>query len=386
MPTHNARNERIKRRYFAFLKEAHRQSQASVDAAAKAITRFEQETRYRDFQTFHHEQAISFKRALRDGGKATLSVATLATVLSHLKRFFVWLADQPGYRSRLKYCDADYFNLGEKESRVANARRERPGPTLEQVRHVIATMPAKDAVQKRDRAILAFTLLTGARDGALISFQLKHLDLSRRCVDHDARTVKTKYSKTFTTYFFPVGADIVRILESWVQTLREEHLWGNDDPLFPATRVQVGSTSRFEVMGLSRSAWSTASPVRQIFRRAFETAGLPYFNPHSIRKTLVQLGQNRCQTPEEFKAWSQNLGHEGVLTTFQSYGSVSAGRQAEIIADLAGQRKQRDLGAEVADLLFQRLAEAGSISLVQSPTTKAPNASSADHEKGGVQG
>ena len=64
-------------------------------------------------------------------------------------------------------------------------------------------------------------------------------------------------------------------------------------------------------------------------------AGLPYYNPHSIRKTLVQLGEQLCSTPEEFKAWSQNLGHEQVMTTFRSYGSVSQGRQAELIRKLA---------------------------------------------------
>src|SRR5512147_2134420 len=31
--------------------------------------------------------------------------------------------------------------------------------------------------------------------------------------------------------------------------------------------------------------------------------------PHSLRSTLAQFGEQRCQTPEEFKAWSQNLGH-----------------------------------------------------------------------------
>ena len=38
-------------------------------------------------------------------------------------------------------------------------------------------------------------------------------------------------------------------------------------------------------------------------------------------KTLVRLGQEVCQSPEEFKAWSQNLGHEQVLTTFLNYVS-----------------------------------------------------------------
>lgn len=41
-----------------------------------------------------------------------------------------------------------------------------------------------------------------------------------------------------------------------------------------------------------------------------------------------------CRTPEEFKAWSQNLGHEQVLTTFSSYGEMAAAGQAGIIHEL----------------------------------------------------
>jgi hypothetical protein len=40
MATHNPDNERIKRLYFTFLKEAKRQSDDSVDAVAKALARF----------------------------------------------------------------------------------------------------------------------------------------------------------------------------------------------------------------------------------------------------------------------------------------------------------------------------------------------------------
>jgi len=58
-------------------------------------------------------------------------------------------------------------------------------------------------------------------------------------------------------------------------------------------------------------------------------------NPHSFRNTLVRLGEEVCKTPEQFKAWSQNLGHEKVLTTFLSYGGVACQRQGEIIRDLA---------------------------------------------------
>ena len=116
---------------------------------------------------FHVDQAIAFKRHLaeqlsRQSGEK-LSKATLYSTLTNLKRFFQWLAGQPGCRSRLKYSDADYFNPSAKDSRIATARRQRPAPTLEQVNHVIASMRDKTEGQ-RNRAVIAFTLLTGARD------------------------------------------------------------------------------------------------------------------------------------------------------------------------------------------------------------------------------
>ena len=339
MATHNPRNERIKRQYFAFLKEAKRQGEDSVDAAAKALARFEIDTKHKDFKAFHFEQAIAFKKHLAaqdsqvTGGK--LSKATLNATLAHLKRFFQWLAGRPGYRSQFQYTDAEYFNLSEKDTRVANARRERPAPTLEQIEHVIATMPAHTEIERRNRALIAFALLTGARDSALASMKLKHVDLAGGSVYQDAREVKTKFSKSFTTYFFPVGLGAREITEAWINELRREKLWGHDDPLFPATQLELNDAHQFAAAGLARKHWSTASPIRAIFRQAFESAGLPYFNPHSFRHTLVQLGERLCQSPEDFKAWSQNLGHEGVLTTFYSYGSVAQRRQGDIIHALA---------------------------------------------------
>ena len=340
MTTHNAQNERIKRKYFTYLKEAMRYSEPSVDAVAKALSRFEVDAKYRDFKAFHFEQAVAFKRHLADQvnrktGKK-LSKSTLNTTLGHLKKFFHWLAGQPGYKSRLQYSDADYFNLSEKDVRVATARRETVGPTLDQVKHVISLMPTETVIQRRDRALIAFTLLTGARDSAIASMKLKHVNLEAGYVDQDAREVHTKFSKTFTTYFFPVGDGIREIVSDWVEFLRAEMLWGNDDPLFPATEVGLGESRQFQAIGLKRAHWSNASRIRTIFREAFADADLPYFNPHSLRNTLVRLGQSVCQTPEDFKAWSQNLGHDKVLTTFVSYGQVESSRQGEIIRGLAG--------------------------------------------------
>lgn len=364
MKKYNPANERIKREYFAFLKEAKRQSEAAVDAAATAIARFEADTKWRDFKAFHFEQAIAFKRHLASqesrttGGK--LSKATLNSTLAHLKRFFQWLALQPGYKSRLSYPDAEYFNLSEKDARIASARRQRAVPTIEQIRHVLAMMPTESAIDRRNRALIAFTLLTGARDSATASIKLKHVDLTAGNVFQDAREVKTKFSKSFTTTFFPVGDDIRQIVVDWVAYLREGMFWGSDDPLFPATLVAIGPTRQFHAVGLERKHWSNAGPIRGIFKGAFTAAGLPCFHPHSFRNTLVRLGETLCQTPEAFKAWSQNLGHEGVLTTFTSYGSVDPRRQGEIIQSLRPCQPGADTNTiRIVEATIQQMRKSG---------------------------
>jgi integrase/recombinase XerD len=214
-------------------------------------------------------------------------------------------------------------------------------PSIEQIMHVLENMPKSTDIEKRNRALIAFTLLTGARDSAIASFKIKHVNLIEESVYQDAREVKTKFSKTFTTYFFPVGEIPLSIIKEWIEHLTQELLFSPDDPLFPKTKVENSSNRKFEATGLLRDHWQTASPIREIFKQAFPNAGLPYYNPHSFRNTLVRLGQKICQTAEDFKAWSQNLGHEGVLTTFYSYGEVQDYRQAELLKKLREPRAEQ---------------------------------------------
>ena len=75
-------------------------------------------------------------------------------------------------------------------------------------------MPSDTEIERRNRALIAFTLLTGARDSAIASMKLKHVDLIANSVSQDAREVNTKFSKTFTTFFFPVGDEILSIVSA----------------------------------------------------------------------------------------------------------------------------------------------------------------------------
>ena len=98
--------------------------------AAKALHRFEEYTRFKDFKAFHFEQAVAFKKHLaeqraRSGEK--LSKATLYSTLTQLKRFFQWLAGSRATSRAFQYSDAEYFNLSDKDTRVATARRGAEG-------------------------------------------------------------------------------------------------------------------------------------------------------------------------------------------------------------------------------------------------------------------
>ena len=348
MRRYNPRNERIKKDYIRFLKEADRKAESTIDAIRKAIARYEAYTGLKDFATFNREQAMGFKRSLAttkaERSGANLTKSTLCSTTNSLKAFFGWLSCQPGYKSRIKRTDIEYLNLSEKDVRAAKQPGFKQFPTLEQIRKAVFAMPTSTVLERRDRAVMAFTIVTGMRDNAIASLLLKHIDLDRELVIQDPREVRTKFSKKIITYFFPVGAELKQVVTEWVIELREEMIYGNKDPVFPRTKIVQGKDLSFQVDELEPSPWGNAEPIRKVFRQAFARVGLPYFNPHSFRDTLVQFGKKRCRTPEEFEAWSKNLGHEEMLTTFRSYGNIDPHRQGELIKSLeSGQAEESKL-------------------------------------------
>lgn len=346
-------NLRIKRKYLVWLAEAKGLSKASVDKAAAAIARYEQFLSGKDFRAFHPERARAFKRYLanqrNDRTGANLSANTVGSILRDIMSFFQWLADQPGYKSKIARDDIAYLTPDRKSELARRTSLWKPHPSLEQAHHVLSCMPATTALERRDRALVAFLFLTGSRVGAAISLCLGHADLANKCVQFDGRFVNTKFGKSFTTAFFPVGDKLEQVLIDWIRELRKDHLFADGDPLFPKTRVEVGAARRFQAVGIDRKPWSNPSAAAKIFKQAFASAGLSPFSPHRVRDTIAELSKDHCRTPEDYKAWSQNLGHEDPLTTFRSYGAVAPGRQGELMARFRKQGHHLDRDDDVLE-------------------------------------
>ena len=336
MVKRNSDNLRMKRKYLVWRKEAKGLSDASVDKAAAAISTYEAFLDGKDFRSFHSERARSFKRHLasqqnaRTGAK--LSQTSINGILREVQLFFGWLTDQPGYKSKISRSDIEFLSPDRKSDATRRTSCWKPHPSPAQVNRLLGGMAGETVLQRRDRAMIAALFLTGSREGAAITLRLGHVDLVEACVHFDARTVNTKFGKSFTTAFFPMGEPCGRILRDWIVELRTQYHFSDSDPLFPKTRVGLGASRHFEALGIDRAPWAKPSSAAKIFKQAFVDAGLPPFSPHRVRDTLAELAKQYCRTPEDYKAWSQNMGHEDVLTTFRSYGSVAPGRQVDLMA------------------------------------------------------
>lgn len=352
-PKLNADNERIKLQYFHFLTHADGKAEATIRQIEKAIRRFEEFTQAACFKTFDQRQAVAFKQNL---AKQDIALATVHSTINSVKRFFSWLAMQPGFKSRIQFNAIEYLNLSEKDTRAAKAPSEKRFPTLQMIETVVAAMPTETAVQKRDQALIAFTAITGIRDGALISLKLKHFDTTRRLILQNPNEVKTKFAKRIDTFLLKLNDVFEPIVLDYESFLRDQQLFADDDPLFPKTLLGHDVNNCFAPCGLSREHWSTASPVRLIVKNAFRSVELPETTPHLFRDMIVSEMYRRELPVPVCKAWSQNLGHEGAMTTLTSYGKIGLEEQGRLVRDFnqVGNNDAKPLTANDLDAILKK--------------------------------
>ena len=339
MPKFNAENERIKRQYLVREKESWGKADSTINNIRNAIYLFEEHTGFKSFKDIKNQDIIGFKKQLKQKKSLKTGEIVSKKYLLHTSKylmiFFEWLRNQNGYKQKLKATDHSYFNLPAKDIQIARATPSKRYPSLEQIEHVVRSMPSETEVQKRNCALIAFLALTGARVAAVASTRLKHVSLTDERIEQHPGEVKTKYSKKIVTYFLPVGDFLKNIFKEWVCFLKKEKLFDDNAPLFPSTKLSLDENDKFSRQELDNVAWQSTTPIRTIIKKAFESAGLEYYNPHSFRHTVAHLAYQYCKTIEAAKAWSQNLGHNNLMTTFTSYGSIDEVNQGEIIKRLS---------------------------------------------------
>lgn len=325
-------NARVRLAYQRYLLEARGQSPKSIDAALAAINLFEQFSKGREFNRVHPDLVMAFKRFLlervSEATRKPYGVSMVVHVLGHCRAFFRWLAEQKCFR-KIDRTVIEYFHATRRELALVRNTTPKRTPKVGEVVEMILSMPHDTREQRRDRAMVAFLLLTGLRASALASLQLKHVDLKRNAIFQDAKEVRTKFSKSILTFLLPIDPVVLDMAIGWVNELKDLGLPDNA-PLFPPAAI-LGALETDVISSEGLRCWSNSTPVRRIIKAAFETAGLEYCTPHQFRKAIslhfMQLGL----TVEQLWCLGINLGHTNPATTLVHYCRPADERREEVI-------------------------------------------------------
>jgi integrase len=346
MSTVRYQNEKIKRRYFNWVSGALGQSVSTIKLKENALWKYDEFSKHQDYKKFNSKIAEAFRKWLETNkniktGKV-LDKTTQYGILRHVNHFFTWLSIQTGYKSKIKSDDIVYLRLSRADMKIATSSKMPKYPSLEYILR-LCSFNVINEIDQRDRALIAFTALSGMRDFAIITLSLGCFNPETLLVEQlSSLGVHTKFSKDIHTTLFQFNPELVKYVLDWYRYLKEVKLFNNTSPFFPSTKIEIDSKTHqsFISKGIDNSQWSNANSMRTVFKIRSKQVGLEYYPPHRFRHFAIREASKYAVTAEQIKAISQNVGHENVSTTFMSYGAIDEYRVASIINQLDFGSKQ----------------------------------------------
>jgi len=339
------KNELIKRDYYYHCSEAQGFKQSTIRKYGQCIYKWQTCFPGEDFSLIDRLKCSEFKNFLKsEAEKKNTSLSNQYDILRHLKKFFLWLSEQKGYEC-IKKTDLDYLRLSNEEISKALEKTDREYPSLDEIKLIVTGIRGNSEIAMRDRALVAFLILTGMRISAVISLPMQSFDPSRlSIIQSPKKGVKTKFSKKIISTFLPIDWDEGEsMFLNWYEYLLTKKEFGPTKPIFPATK-------NFSQLKVVDEFWKSASPVRKMIYENCKRAKLPNFNPHSFRHSAVAYISERGLVEADKRAISLVLGHSDIGTTFKSYGygSLTPWQAVDRVREMRG-RKCNDLALPQSD-------------------------------------
>ena len=335
----NLLNEKIKRTFHEYMKEAKGHAEKSITGYKKAIYLYEDCFAKEDFTKFNTKKAIHVKDWLKTKvfRGNTISLSTINTYLRYLRKFFAWLATQNRFKNNITPDQVEYLQLSDKERRIANQIKLRKYPDLDYVIKLTESIPIHSEVDMRDKALISFALITGMRDKAIITLPICCFDEKAGIVyQNPQKGVETKFSKNVTTVIFGFDQKLVDNVVEWIKYLKSSKNFQDNDPLFPRCKKEQNSDNLSFVASVEVEPTfiSGTNSITEIFKNRTHNAGLEYFPPHTFRHLAIDLALKHCRTGEEIKAISQSFGHEHVTTTLSAYSNFDTQRLTKVLRNI----------------------------------------------------
>ncbi len=324
---YSAANERAKFKYRRHLRRVAQKDEKTVVAALKHIREFELFINFAGFETFNADIADKYIKYLFH---RSLSLSFIQNNIRTLKEFLKWLERQHGYRSKINYNHIDYLNISQNQKNAAKASEYQKTYKFQQIINTIRNMPSSSDKEKRDKALLSLQALCALRISELRTVKIKNLiqEDDVYFIYVSPKNMMVKFGKTRSGNFIPLPDDIIQNVITWRDYLLSLG-FRETSPLFPRVANRFAETNLLK-QTLQSDIIKSGTTIRNIFKKAFERAGYEYINPHSFRKTLARYAET--QSPSFLNAVRQNLGHNSIDTTLNSYGQLSEPEQRRIIA------------------------------------------------------
>lgn len=332
MSSHNngrANNARLKHKYVNELLKADSNSDKTVQKKEGSIKIFERFIEHQDFRIYNKTVGEKFKIELfkRKGRtNENLSLSTIDFHVNEIQNFLKWLRQEKRYKSKIILRDIDYLNLtADEKDKHRSYKKLLELPKIEDAIKQINLIPRETEIDLRDRAIFAFIMCTGVRAEALISLPIASIDSENMLVDQNPDYgVKTKFRHHIKSKILNRSDLLITEFLDWYKFLLQEKKFDEQLPLFPKTDQQKDENSAlFSNKKVSKDFWLSQSSLTSMMKKRNDSRFVNYFSPHLYRHSAILYATDKCVTPGEFKAVSQNFGHRDVLTTLLTYGNLS---------------------------------------------------------------
>jgi integrase len=323
----NPNNERVKFNYRRHLSRVGQKDEKTVNADLRRIRDYEIFIDFEGFETFNDEIAHRFVDYLLSKDK---SLSYVGSTLRAMRDFLSWLERQRGYRSKINHNHIAYLSMTKNQLRIAKSTNYQKAHSFDDIIRTIRLMLEQTDRQLRNKALISLHALCSLRVSELRTVKLSSI------IEEDGvyflyvcpKFMKTKFAKSRHVIFLELPKDIQENVLRWKERLISLG-YKNDDPLFPAIDNRFNAENLLEDQ-IGPHGIKSDTTIRNIFKKAFEHAGLEYIHPHSFRNTIARHAQK--ESPQFLNAIRQNLGHSNIDTTLNSYGQLSVYEQRNTIS------------------------------------------------------
>lgn len=248
---------------------------------------------FNDFRTYLSDQTYRGKK---------ISSNTVVNVMSQLKLFFKFIGGLSEFSDIINQELMGTWSLSPSEKQTLKnvGKKIKKFPTQDHINKAISSIDKTKAVNRRNKSLIVYCFLTGARISAAITMKIGLVDTEKRIVTQDPEQgVETKRRKLIITTIPKLNEKYFQILIKWIQELRNVG-FNDDSPLFPvALTDKKEGMLEFDISKEFTKEFLSLSTAEAIIKKLFTDAGYSDYHPHSLRDSHIHYTNEMATTPND---------------------------------------------------------------------------------------